>query len=82
MPDAAFEATFGCHNCGDEWSEELPKRTVVRDASTRKDVVVRNKDCDDWVGHCDGCCYYVRCPTCELLDDVYVVERTPVEVAD
>lgn len=78
----AFEATYGCSNCGAGWSETHPPRTRVERVDTQNAVMVSNTDCDEWgVQACD-CCYHVRCPTCELLDTVSVDARAPVEDED
>jgi len=71
----AFEIVYECENCGAEWSEEYPARTVIR---TGDQVASYSKDCNELgTSHCD-CCNAVRCPVCELLNHVAVAERSPL----
>lgn len=76
---AAFEVTLGCENCGESWNRQYPARTdVVEDGRVKS----FNKDCEKMgtVG-CD-CCEVLRCPTCDLLDNVTVEDRSPIEEVD
>lgn len=82
MTDPVFEVTYGCKNCGNEWSEEHPPRVNVRDSTSGKNTRVTDADCNTLgVYGCD-CCYYVECSVCELRDDVYVEDRTPITDGD
>jgi hypothetical protein len=75
MTEPVFEVTYGCGNCGNEWSEELPPRVDVRDSSSVEDVRVYARDCEELgMNNCE-CCYRVACSVCELSDDVYVESR-------
>ena len=74
----AFTTAFECRNCGAEWSDSHPSRTRVEWSSGQNAVVVRNRDCDEWIAQCKTCCQYVTCPTCELRKHVTVVGREPI----
>jgi len=74
----AFTTAFECRNCGAEWSDSHPSRTRVEWSSGQNAVVVRNRDCDEWIAQCETCCQYVTCPTCELQKHVTVVGREPI----
>lgn len=77
--DAAFEVTFECSNCGDEWGERFPARTKVDRATGQQSVISRNKDCAEiGLRNCD-CCERVVCPTCELHKPVRVADRAPID---
>jgi len=82
MSAATFKTTFGCGNCGSEWTEKHEPRTMVKRSKAQAGVVVADKDCDAMFGSCDDCCYVVSCPTCELRDNVEVEDRAPVEEAE
>lgn len=75
MTDFAFAVTYGCRNCGNEWTDEFPERTIVTEQLDR--VHVTDKDCDEF-GSC-GCCNSVTCPCCGLKKRVYVTDREPIE---
>lgn len=77
-PELVFTIEYGCGNCGDTWTDSFRSRTVVSTAQGQ--VYFADKRCDEFVQQCeDGCCSYVRCPTCELYDDVEIQDRYPVE---
>lgn len=78
LTDAAFRTLLECRNCGREWDDTHPARTVVERSAGQEAVVVRNIDCDEFITADCGCCRYVSCPTCELRHDVYVADREPV----
>lgn len=75
----AFEVTFGCENCGDEWGQEFPARTVIREDNNTQAFA---KDCETLGTVQCECCRTIRCPTCELVESVTVNDRTPIEEGD
>lgn len=77
--EEAFVVTFGCENCGGEWERQFPARTRVKPSEHHDEIVVRNKDCQEFgYGNCD-CCDKERCPVCDLLDPVTVTDRVPLD---
>jgi len=76
MQDPAFEVSFECDNCVAEWDDQYPSRTVVRDSDQPASY---NKDCEQLgTTGCD-CCNGIRCPICQLIADVSVTDRNPIE---
>ncbi|WP_158855585.1 hypothetical protein [Halorhabdus sp. CUG00001] len=73
--EPAFEVSYGCENCGAEWSDQYPSRTVIRDSDQ---VGAYNKDCDHLGTTACDCCHGIRCPVCELIADVVVADRNPI----
>jgi len=80
--DAAFTTTYGCGNCGNEWTESHPSRTVVERSTGLDAVIVKSKDCDQMITADCGCCRTVTCPVCELRSDVEVGDREPIQDGD
>jgi len=74
--ELAFEVTYGCDNCGAEWDEQYPSRTVIRDGDQ---VQAFAKDCETLGTTACDCCNGIRCPVCELVNHVSVADRTPIE---
>lgn len=75
----AFSTAYECRNCGNEWDESHPSKTVVEKSTGIGGVAVKNKDCDELITADCGCCWIVTCPVCELRDDVKVSDRNPIE---
>lgn len=76
MTETAFTVTYTCENCGNEWDEQYPARTVVRDSDR---VHAFEKDCNTLGTKGCDCCQTIQCPTCELTQSVTVDDRAPVE---
>lgn len=77
--EAVFRITFGCGNCGDEWTREYAERTKVVEAETGR-VMGKSVDCDGGLGdHCDCCDGTLRCETCGLVEFVTIEDREPIE---
>lgn len=74
--EPAFEISFECENCGDEWDDQFPPRTVIREDGQ---VQTHNKDCDHLGTMSCDCCNVIRCPVCELVADVAVADRNPIQ---
>jgi hypothetical protein len=72
----AFEVSYKCENCGAEWDHRYPSRTIIYEDGQ---IQVHNKDCDNLgTNQCD-CCHVIRCPVCELLENVSVADRNPIQ---
>jgi len=80
--EPVFTVTFGCHNCGNEWSSDFPPKTAVSDGGIAKRTQVSNDDCDTLGVHNCTCCDIVVCPVCDRDDDVYVDDRNPIKEGD
>lgn len=70
-----FVTTYSCGNCGNEWDESHPSRTVVEKSKAVGSVVVRSKDCDHMFNSGCDCCYPVFCPVCDICEEVLVADR-------
>ena len=71
----AFEVTYRCENCGAKWSDQYPSRTKIHNG---EQVKTYNKDCDHLgTTGCD-CCHGIRCPVCDLVNDITISDRGPV----
>lgn len=74
-----FAVTLTCGNCGKEWEQTHPPRTVVKWDKYQSSVVYRDEDCTEMgYDECE-CCGHVRCPVCDLLKPVEVSDRVPLE---
>lgn len=74
--EAAFEVAYECENCGAEWEDTYPSRTLIHEGTQTE---THNKDCDSLgtVG-CD-CCSVISCPVCELVENVTVDDQSPIQ---
>lgn len=78
----AFEVTYGCHNCGSEWSNTHPPKTTVGDSDIIGNVMVSDQTCNSLGPTGCDCCGVVTCPVCEMADEVYVEDRNPLKDID
>jgi len=72
----AFEVSYECGNCGAGWENQYPSRTIIHEDGQ---IQVHNKDCDNLGTNACDCCHVIRCPICELLENVTVADRTPIQ---
>jgi len=79
QPEPTFEVTYGCGNCGADWSEQYPPLTVVDDSDR---ATAYSKQCEQMGTHQCDCCNVIECPVCDLMEDVYVDDRQPIEEDD
>lgn len=74
--EPAFEVIYECGNCGADWADQYQSRTVIRDSDQ---VGVYNKDCDHLGTTACDCCNVIRCPVCDLVANVAVADRSPLQ---
>jgi hypothetical protein len=72
--DVAFEVTLDCSNCGCQWDQQYPSRTVVEN---RDDGVYAIHPDDEFTDNGRE-----QCPTCELYRHADVDDRQPIDESD